>query len=392
MAPETEMRQSRGLDGLPTELIGMIVTYIDALSLGQLASTCRRFSEILRSLLPKAAKGYALANEEDYTRCLTRYLGAYIPECPFIYRFQRAGYSINLPRQPLADAIEKGRINAVKGFLDAGISPNSRDVTGISMLGIAIGFRHTQIVELFLERGASLELYPLLPQPKMICIIPYCNLETLKHIVDKVDLSHICGDGGSVLHQAIRNDDPDVLELLVEKCANMLSLQDLKGETALFRAARLWENRNRQTAMVRILVEAGIDMNIRNAQNETAFHKACSHGSYEIVQFLLERGIETNIPGEIEMTELHYAARDNSTEVVNLLLSQDTFNIHVFANNGETPLHMAARQSTPDTFAVLLENRASLRLRDANGQTPLDIVKARGHWSIEKYLQSEDDN
>ncbi|KAE8157038.1 ankyrin repeat-containing domain protein [Aspergillus tamarii] len=260
------------------------------------------------------------------------------------------------------------------------------------MLGIAIGFRHTQIVELFLERGASLELYPLLPQPKMICIIPYCNLETLKFIVDKVDLSHICGDGGSVLHQAIRNDDPDVLELLVEKCANMLSLQDLKGETALFRAARLWENRNRQTAMVRILVEAGIDMNIRNAQNETAFHKACSHGSYEIVQFLLERGIETNIPGEIEMTELHYAARDNSTEVVNLLLSQDTFNIHVFANNGETPLHMAARQSTPDTFAVLLENRASLRLRDANGQTPLDIVKARGHWSIEKYLQSEDDN
>ncbi|KAE8398950.1 ankyrin repeat-containing domain protein [Aspergillus pseudonomiae] len=391
MTVETEMSQSRGLDGLPAELIDMIVVYVDPPSLGKLASTCRRLSEILRSSLSKAAKGYALANGKDYFRYLERYSGSYIRECPFICRFRRLTYRIELPRQPLADAIEDGKINAVKGFLDAGVSPDSHDVTGLSMLGLAIGFRHTQIVELLLERGARLEMYSLLPQPKMICIIPYCNLESLKLIADKVNLNHTCRNGGSVLHQAVRNDNPNVLEFLVEKYAHLLSLQDFEGETALFRVTQLWEDHDRQAAIVRILVEAGIDINVRNRRNETAFHNACSHGSYEVVRFLLERGIQTNIPGEGGMTELHYAARDNSPEVVKLLLSHDTFNVHVSTNNGKTPLHMAASRLTPDTFAVLLENGAILHLRDANGQTPVDIVKKIGRWSIERYLQYEDD-
>ncbi|OGM41448.1 putative cortactin-binding protein [Aspergillus bombycis] len=367
MALGTEMRQTHRLDAFPAELIYMIVAYVDAPSVGQLASTCQWLSEILRPLLPKAAKGYALANEKDYFRYLERYSGSYIRECPFICRFRRLTYRIVLPRQPLADAIENGKINAVKGFLDAGI------------------------VELLLERGASLELYSLLPQSKMICIIPYCNLESLKLIVDKVDLDDIFRDGGSLLYQAIRNDNPNVLEFLVEKYAHLLSLQDFRGETALFRAVQLWEDQDCQTAMVCILVEVGIDINVRNRRNETTFYKACSYGFHEVVRFLLERGIQTNIPGESGMTELHYAARDNSLEVVKLLLSHDIFNIHVSANNDETPLHMAASQLTPDTFAVLLENGASLHLRDANGRTPLGIVETMGYWSIGRYLQYEDD-
>lgn len=165
------------------------------------------------------------------------------------------------------------------------------------MLGLAIGFRHTRIVELLLERGASLELYQLQPQPKMICMIPYCNLESLKLILDKVDLSYICGYGRSVLHRAVRNDDPDVLELLVGKYAHLPSLQDSRGEAALFQAVQLPDGGDRQNTMIRILVDVGIDINTRNSQNEIALHKVSSRGSPEVVQFLLERGIETNIPG-----------------------------------------------------------------------------------------------
>ncbi|KAE8313710.1 ankyrin repeat-containing domain protein [Aspergillus transmontanensis] len=223
------------------------------------------------------------------------------------------------------------------------------------MLGLAIGFRHTRIVELLLERGASLELYPLQPQPKMICIIPYCNLESLKLIADKVDLSYICGYGRSVLHQAVRNDDPDVLELLVGKYAHLLSLQDSRGETALFQAAQLSDDGDRQNTMIRILVDGGIDINTRNSQNETALHKVSS--------------------------------RDNSIEVINLLLSHGTFNIHASTNNGETPLHMSARQQTSDNFAALLDNGAILHLRDANGLTPLHMAQILGHWSLERYSQ-----
>ncbi|QMW45742.1 hypothetical protein G4B11_009197 [Aspergillus flavus] len=375
MTPETETRQSHGLDGLPAELIDMIVACIDPPSLAQLASTCQRLSEMLRSLLPKTAKGYALASEEYYSRYLTRNLGAHILDCPFVYRFQRFADTIIIPLQLLADAIEKGEINAVRGFLDAG------------MLGLAIGFRHTRIVELLLERGASLELYQLQPQPKMICMIPYCNLESLKLILDKVDLSYIYGYGRSVLHRAVRNDDPDVLELLVGKYAHLPSLQDSRGETALFQAVQLPDGGDRQNTMIRILVDAGIDINTRNSQNETALHKVSSRGSPEVVQFLLERGIETNIPGKNGITELHYAARDNSTEVIKLLLSHGTFNIHASTNNGETPLHMSARQRTSDNFAMLLANGAIPPLRDANGLTPLHMAQNLGHWSLERYFQ-----
>lgn len=79
------------------------------------------------------------------------------------------------------------------------------------------------------------------------------------------------------------------------------------------------------------------------------------------------------------MTELHYAARDNSTEVIKLLLSHGTFNIHASTNNGETPLHMSARQRTSDNFAMLLANGAIPPLRDANGLTPLHRAQILGH-------------
>jgi len=138
----------------------------------------------------------------------------------------------------------------------------------------------------------------------------------------------------------------------------------------------------------------------RDWDDNTLLHKA-SHFAYpEIVQLLLSHGADINALYKGQ-TPLHFAASTNAAwvkankpsvdlpthkqaqqAVINLLLSQGA-DLNAYDEQGETPLHLAARLGNADTVALLLGLGADVNSVTAaahegesphEGRTPLLLV------------------
>lgn len=135
----------------------------------------------------------------------------------------------------LLDAAEKGKTTCVRGFIAAGVSPNSDEattsgkVTGVTPLIAAIQGKHLATVRALLEDGAD------------------ANLAGLARV----------GNGTTPLMQAVAFL-PSAVPLLLAKNVDV-NYQGDKGITALYRAAIQGD-----TATVKALLEHGADRNIQH--------------------------------------------------------------------------------------------------------------------------------
>jgi len=95
-------------------------------------------------------------------------------------------------------------------------------------------------------------------------------------------------------------------------------------------------------ALLRDLLDAGVDMYVKDALGATALHLAMFQSNLVVVKMLLDQGFDPNI-------------RD--------------------IKHGYTPLHNAVVANNPGAARLLVAYGASKYARDLNGHTPLD--KAR---------------
>ena len=85
------------------------------------------------------------------------------------------------------------------------------------------------------------------------------------------------------------------------------------------RAALHLASINGHLEIVKLLLESGANVHIKDKGDQTALHLASRNGHLEIVKLLLESGANVNIKDKNGQTALHYASRYHKSEVVNLL-------------------------------------------------------------------------
>lgn len=161
-------------------------------------------------------------------------------------------------------------------------------------------------------------------------------------------------DESSVVSMALRGQDLNVLR---------------RGEHALLVAAR---EGSVKTALF-LLSQKNVQVDIPNAQGETALMLAAIKGHLSLVQRLIERSAAVNKPG---WTPLHYAAAHPESvakDIVALLLEHHAF-IDTESPNGTTPLMMAARYGHIDVVRLLIEEGADLEMRNRLGMSAMDFA------------------
>nr|DAD27587.1 TPA_asm: hypothetical protein HUJ06_029055 [Nelumbo nucifera] len=156
--------------------------------------------------------------------------------------------------------------------------------------------------------------------------------------------------------------------------------------------------------IVSLLLESGVDINLRNYRGQTALMQACQHGHWEVVQTLML--FKANIHRQDYLnggTALHFAALNGHSRCIRLLLVDyipsipDFWNIlrkrsakgeHKMefdegalskvinnpADGGITALHMAALNGHVESVQLLLDLGASVSEVTVEDGTTIDLI------------------
>ena len=119
---------------------------------------------------------------------------------------------------------------------------------------------------------------------------------------------------------------------------------------------------------------------------------AARHGRQERVEELYEReGSSKQIINAIDtahndLTPLHWAAKFGHEDLCKWLLLHGAKPSAV-AKDGNTPLHLAAGNSTIRIVRLLLEYASEPRMKNAKGDIPADVAKTYRRWDSEDLLR-----
>ena len=113
----------------------------------------------------------------------------------------------------------------------------------------------------------------------------------------------------------------------------------------------------------------------------TAISYAAGRGHTDTVNLLVEMGLEIELKDREGQTPLHWAAREGHESTVKLLLEKGA-KIESRDGNWQTPLSWAAEGGHESTVKLLLEKGAEIEPRDDAGRTPLSWATKNNQTTV----------
>ncbi len=284
-------------------------------------------------------------------------------------------------RTPLHWAARGGHFEVLQYLVDRGADLNAIDNNGIAPLHSLARSGQTEAARLLIDKGADID------------------------IKDPVKLTP--------LNMAAESGLEAMVKLLIEKGANIEN-KHAYGRTPLVGAARERGNIN----VIRMLLDAGADVNSSDNWGATALDLAAWRGFEEVVNLLLERGAllpdapikirellqnaaekrltglfsriaekgaDLTFPIEDGGTLLNAAASGGAVPILETLLAKG-LDINRQDGNGWSPLHFAAEMGHADAVAFLLTKKANINARTLMGQTAYNIAEENGNPDVARAL------
>ncbi|XP_054643350.1 ankyrin repeat and SOCS box protein 9-like [Dunckerocampus dactyliophorus] len=189
------------------------------------------------------------------------------------------------------------------------------------------------------------------------------NLQRLIAQGARVNLSTL--DHVTPLHGACMRGHAACAKLLLQNGADVNSVT-LNGQTALSEACA-----RGHVTCVSLLLQHGAST-LGSTRCSSPMHMAAGKGYPECIQSLAEHGADLDHNVDDSGAPLHVACSNQQLTTVKKLL-----HLGASANSrgsGDSPLHIAARLSSPDMVSVLLSHGADASLRNLEGKQPLDLA------------------
>lgn len=167
---------------------------------------------------------------------------------------------------------------------------------------------------------------------------------------------------------AVLRDDGDAINTLLRRGFDP-NTRDPKGQVGLMIALQNGANK----AVAALLASRRLNVEARNAKDESPLMMAAIKGNVEAVKALIARDADVNKTG---WTPLHYAASAGSPQhavIISLLLENYAY-IDATSPNGTTPLMMAAQYGSNDAVQLLLNEGADPTLKNQLGLTAVDFA------------------
>lgn len=172
--------------------------------------------------------------------------------------------------------------------------------------------------------------------------------------------------GRTALMGAAWNNDTEVARLLLDAGANVRKTETEEGRAALHFACGRWEDRPRPPDLVLLLLKAGADPRLREADGSTPLHEAAAWGHVEIVRTLIEHGASPDAADRYRWTPLMFAAGRGHADCVRVLLEAGA-NPWAKEWRGRSAMSLAQEFGNSDVVAVVREAETRRRRGKTGG-------------------------
>jgi ankyrin repeat protein len=142
----------------------------------------------------------------------------------------------------------------------------------------------------------------------------------------------------------------------------------------------------RSLPLVAALLDAGADPN-----DGVTLPLAASAGDIPVLEALLAHGANVNQPWATDGSSSLYAILNWSRTTVGILwlLAQGADPNAVFAENGETPLHVVARAWNVPLAHAMARHSADINVKRADGRTPYAVAELTGNRQVSNWLLAQ---
>lgn len=171
--------------------------------------------------------------------------------------------------------------------------------------------------------------------------------------------------GKSLLHYAILGSSFDVVNELIRLGINV-NLLDNNNESAFFDCAR-----KAKIELAKILIVNGIDINQPNINLETPFHLASSKGDKVFLQLLLENDSNTKSKTLHGKYPVHFAILSGHIDIIKFILKASNQSFLLLDDSNNTLLHYAAQTTNDLMIYFLISEGLNPNLLNKNYETPL---------------------
>ena len=292
---------------------------------------------------------------------------------------------------PLHIASASGCATLVKFFVQGhGASVNAKDKAGNTPLHHA---GTPEVVDILMQGKAKAEAKNNFHQAPLHVFAMDDRLEVAEMLIRRgaaVD----CWDHEKVtpLMRAVFTNKPNMTELLLKYGASTTHKVGKSKDAVLHLAAELGA-----TAVIIKILDSGspdlVNINIKNAENETPLYIATNKEKNEAARLLVDRGAwlePTAKSGEsVGGTPLVLAAAGGNWELVRLFCERGA-NVHAkVTKRGTTALHYTAAQGNLEMAKLLISKGASIRDTDAIKFCALDYAEKWAPTSeVVKFLRN----
>ncbi|OGE50158.1 hypothetical protein PENARI_c018G04962 [Penicillium arizonense] len=215
-------------------------------------------------------------------------------------------------------------------------------------------------------------------------------------------------DGETPLFLAARKVDPSIVKFLLEHNADISvksmdrgrqrgppTRTPLHGAVEDVRYRRNPENLPRLEEVIKLLLEAGCDINAQDVHGSTVLLR-CLGDEIPVIELLLQRGADPNIRGGKGDTPMHFLHRplEHPEWLAALMAHGARLDIPEAEGNGYTPLHKFASRSQLGDLSLFRPFVPDWNIIDARGNTLLHVATKqhrKGSVTLSELLKADID-
>ena len=277
----------------------------------------------------------------------------------------------------LHHAADSGSIEVLDFLLQYGldvIEKTSKDEK--TVLGIAAGNGYPDVVEYLLNTCSDDDILGLGADP-IVKAGRGGSIDIFNRLVnvgfDPMDEKF----GLTPLHTALKNGKEELAFYIIEKYPNSIHMVGQNGRSALHYASE-----GGSVALLKYLIDIGMDTRKADKNVSTILHIACKFGRKDVVMFLIEHTNILHMKDKRDRSALHYASEGGNVDIFRYLVTAG-LNVCDRDSGWENMLHRACVHKNHNMIDYLLANYTwGFIEQDKSGWYPFHYAASRGDEGV----------